>query len=100
MFLRRPNLGLPRRVVGFYLLFCLVAVAWLMAGVLITSHTVLSSRGINACLSRLGKVSAAVELEYVRSGPTQLQSLVTRAKSDLHADYCAIESTFGTYLAH
>ena len=100
MFLRRPNLGLPRRVVGYYLLFCLVAVAWLVVGVLFTSHSVLSSRGINASLSRLGKLTAAAELEYVRSGTANLQTLVTQAKSDFRASYCSIESMLGSYLAH
>jgi PAS domain S-box-containing protein len=95
-----PNLGLPRRIVAYYLLFCIVAIAWLAGGVLITTHTVLSARGINACLSRIGKQASAVEIEYIRSGEKNLQNLVTKTRSDLRANYCSIESTLGIYLAH
>jgi PAS domain S-box-containing protein len=100
MFLHHPNLGLPRRVVAYYLLFCLIAVAWLMVGVLVTSHSVLSSRGINGCLSRIGKLTAAVEIEHLRSGKAHLQAIVTQAKTEYRASYCAIEALDGTYLAH
>jgi PAS domain S-box-containing protein len=100
MFFRRPNLGLPRRVVAYYLLFCMVAIAWLTAGVLITSHTVLSSRGINACLSRIGKLTSAIEVDYIRSGEENFDELVSKARTDFRASYCSIESTLGSYLAH
>lgn len=100
MFFRRPNLGLPRRVVAYYLLFCLVAVVWLAVGVLFVSHSVLSSRSINCCLLRLGKLTASFEAEYIRSGTSNFQELVRRAKSDFRASYCAIESTQGTFIAH
>lgn len=100
MFSRRPNLGLPRRVVTYYLLFCLIAVAWLSVGVLVTSHGILSSRGINSSLSRLGKLTAALEVEYIRSGTANFQSLIAQAKSEFRANYCSIESSTGNYLAH
>jgi PAS domain S-box-containing protein len=100
MFFRSPNLGLPRRVVAYYLLFCLVAIAWLSVGVLVTSHSVLSNRGINSCLLRLGKLTAALEIEYIRSGTEKLQPLIVAAAPELHASYCSIESTLGVYLAH
>jgi PAS domain S-box-containing protein len=100
MFFHRSNLGLPRRVVAYYLLFCLVAVAWLAIGVLFTSHCVLSSRGVNGCLSRIGKLTSSIELEHLRSGKANLQGIVARAKSEYRASYCAIESLDGTYLAH
>ncbi len=100
MFPRRPNLGLPRRVVAYYLLFCVIAVAWLSVGVLVTSHSILSSRGINSSLSRLGKLTAALEVEYIRGGTANLQPLIAQAKSDFRANYCSIESTTGAYLAH
>src|SRR5262245_34952877 len=100
MFFRRPNLGLPRRVVAYYLLFCVVAIAWLAAGVLVTTHTVLSSRGINACLARIGKLTSAIEIEYIRSGGKNLQAVVSKARTEFRADYCSVESTLGEYLAH
>lgn len=93
-------MGLPRRVVAYYLLFCLVAIAWLAAGVLVTSHMVLSARGINSCLAQLGKLTSAFEIEYIRSGDKNLQVMVSKAKSDFRAAYCSVESTLGDYLAH
>ena len=68
MFLNRSQLAFPRKIVAYYLLFCLGAVCWLTVGVITTSHTVLKSRTINTCLSRLGKTAAAVEIEYLRNG--------------------------------
>ncbi|QEG34205.1 sensor histidine kinase [Bythopirellula goksoeyrii] len=100
MLVRRPNLGLPRRVVAYYLLFCIVAVTWLAAGVLITTHSVLSSRNIGTCLARLDKLSAAIELEYLRNGTENLQALLLRAKAESRLDYCAIVSNDGLYCAH
>lgn len=100
MFFRRPNLGLPRRVVAYYLLFSVVAVAWLAVGVLVTSHTVVNSRGTNSCLARLGKLTSAIEIERIRTGTENFQQLVTQARADFRAAYCAIESGLGTYLAH
>jgi PAS domain S-box-containing protein len=100
MFSRRPNLGLPRRVVTYYLFFCVVAIAWLVAGVLVTTHTVLSARGINACLARIGKLTSAIEIDYIRSGEKNLQDLVSKARAGFRANYCSVESTQGEYLAH
>lgn len=100
MFFRHPNLGLPRRVVTYYLFFCVVAIAWLAVGVLITTHTVLSSRGMNACLSRIGKLTSTVEMDYIRSGRENLQDLISKARREFRANYCSVESTQGEYLAH
>ncbi len=100
MFFRRPNLGLPRRVVAYYLLFCVIAVAWLSMGVLVTSHSVLNTRGINSSLARLGKLTAALEVDYLRNGLANLQSMVSQAKSEFRAHYCLLESPTGKVLAH
>jgi two-component system phosphate regulon sensor histidine kinase PhoR len=100
MFGSRPHLGFPRKVVAYYLLFCLVAVAWLAAGVVVTSHTVANSRAINSCLSRLGKTAAAIEIEYLRHRPEKLATIVQRTKAEASLSYCAVISPEGTILAH
>src|SRR5690606_8329136 len=100
MFFRCPNLGLPRRVVAIYLLFSLAAVAWLAAGVLVNSHSVLTTVNINTNVARLDKLTSAAEIEYIRGGKQQLQPFVVRAKNEFRASYCAIETVSGTYLAH
>ena len=100
MFRSRPQLGFPRKVVAYYLLFCLVAVCWLAVGIIATSHTVLSSRAINSCLSRLGKTAAAVEIEHLRHGTENFQAILTQAKAEAALTYGAVVSTDGKILAH
>ena len=100
MFRSRPNLGFPRKVVAYYLLFCMVAICWLTAGVLTTSHTILSSRTANACLSRLGKTAAAIEIEYIRHGANNLQPLLDNLQASGDLAYSSIISLDGKYLAH
>ncbi len=100
MFRSRPNLGFPRKVVALYLLFCMVAVSWLAVGVVVTSHTLLSSRAINQCLSRLGKAAAATEIEYLRHGAEGLTAILRRTKAEAGLAYCSVVTNEGTYLAH
>ncbi len=100
MFRSSSNLGFPRKVVVYYLLFCLVAVSWLAIGILYTSHTVVDSRASSACLARLGKQAAALELEYVRSGTENLQETLLSNQSAGEAFESAVVSLEGTVLAH
>jgi len=100
MFRSRPLLGFPRKVVAYYLLFSMVAVCWLAVGVLVTSHTVLSSRTTNACLSRIGKTAAAIEIEYLRHGSQSLQAILARTKTESTLSYASVVATDGEILAH
>jgi len=100
MFRSRPQLGFPRKVVAYYLLFCMVAVCWLAVGVLVTSHTVLSSRTSNVCLSRIGKTAAAIEIEYLRHGSQSLPQILSRTKNDASLSYASVVATDGKILAH
>ncbi|MEM8945434.1 MAG: ATP-binding protein [Planctomycetota bacterium] len=76
MFGNSSNLGFPRRIAAYYLLFCLVAVSWLAIGILLTSHSIVDSRTTNTCLARLGKTVAALELDYLRNGTANLQNVL------------------------
>ena len=100
MFHKRPQLGFPRKVVAYYLLFCLAAVCWLTVGVVATSHTVLSSRTVNSCLARLGKTAAALEIEYLRHGPEKLGDILLKAKVETGLNYGSIVGPGGLILAH
>ncbi len=100
MFRSRPQLGFPRKVVTYYLLFCMVAVCWLAVGILVTSHTVLSSRTTNVCLSRIGKTAAAIEIEYLRHGSQNLQEVLSRTKNEASLSYAGVIATDGKILAH
>jgi len=94
------NLGFPRKVVVYYLLFCLVAVSWLAIGMLYTSYSVMDSRTTSACLSRLGKTAATLELEYLRNGSKNLQKLLQGSQWSSSLLRCSIVSLEGTILAH
>jgi len=100
MFRSRPLLGFPRKVVAYYLLFSMVAVCWLAVGVLVTSHTVLSSRTTSACLSQIGKTSAAIEIEYLRHGSQDLQAILARTNTASALSYASVVATDGKILAH
>ena len=100
MFRIRRKVGFPRKVVAYYLLFCLVAVCWLAAGVLVTSHTLLSSRTTSASLSRLGKTSAAIEIAYLRDGEQALEKVLQRTKAEAALAHASIISPEGRFLAH
>lgn len=100
MFRIQRKVGFPRKVVAYYLLFCLVAICWLTAGVLVTSHTILSSRTANASLAKLGKTASALEISYLRDGKEKLNSVLQRAKENASLAYASIISPAGFYLAH
>ncbi len=97
---RTIQLELPRRVVVYYLLFCLVAFAWLGAGVAWIAHSILDARTDNACRSLLSKAASVVTIDYLRHGDENLQSLVERFAAEGSLAYCAIVSPGGRYLAH
>ncbi len=100
MFRSNNNLGFPRKIVGYYLLFCLVAVTWLSAGLLLTSHSVRGERTTSACLSRLGRTSSALEMEYLRNGTGNLQHALLQNKWSIELLHCSVVSLEGKVLAH
>ncbi len=97
---KSPNLGLPRKVVACYLLFCLIAICWLALGVWFTSHSVLNSHSVNSCLARLGKTASAIEISYLRHGKQDFAKLLEQAKAEGRFAYCSIAGPDGTYWAH
>ncbi len=94
------KLSFPRKVVACYLLFCMVTVCWLALGVCLVSHRVLSSHSANACLSRLGKTAAAIEMSHLRHGQQELQQLTEQAQTEGGLAYASIVGPDGIYLAH
>lgn len=96
----RPKLGLSRKIVAYYLCFCLVAVCWLAAGVVLTGHALVCDRGANACLSRLGKTSAAIEIHWLRRGAEGLNGILNELSANCQAAYCSVIGPDGKALAH
>ncbi len=100
MFRSRSHLGFPRKIVALYLLFCLVAISWLAVGMVVTSHSIVSSRTTHRCLTRLGKTAAALEIEYLRHGTKHLSEILHSTQSSSRLDYCSVVSPEGKILAH
>ncbi len=94
------HLELPRRVVVYYLLFCLVALAWLAGGVLWGARQAIQDRTENACLSLLTRAASRIEIEYLRNGTGQMQSQVDQIRVEGGLAYCGIVSSKGHFLAH
>ncbi len=99
MFRSSTPLGFPRKIVAYYLLFCLIAVSWLAMGMLFTSHSVIDSRTTSACLSRLGRTAAALELEYLCNGPEKLQEILQNGQWSDGLQNCSVVSLEGAILA-
>jgi len=92
--------GFSRRVVGLYLLFCLLAVGWLGVAVIVTAQAVVSSRSESVQLSMLGQAASIIEVDYVRHGDNNFSGAVSRIRSDNHLTYCFITGVNGRILAH
>ena len=92
--------SLKRRLLANYLLFCMVAVAWLIVGVLTTTQTVLGNRLTASCFARLGRLAASMEIDYLQNDAANLQQLTLRAREEGNLLYCCIVSEDGRYLTH
>src|SRR4051794_7908934 len=100
MTLRRPKTGLSRKVVAYYLCFCLGAVCWVAAALLFTTHALLCNRAANGCIARLGKASAAIEMYWLRSGADSLDEIVGELQHECRAAYWAVVGLDGKFLTH
>ena len=100
MFRRRPKPGLSRKIVAYYLLFCLIAVCWLAAGIVVTAHAVLDDQAASSCLTHLGRTSAAIEIHYLRRGAEGLDEQLSELQDKCRAASCFVVDRTGTVLAH
>ena len=100
MVTNRSKTGLSRKIVAYYLCFCLIAVCWVAAALLATSHALLRNRTTHSCLSRLGRASAAIETHWLRHGEQGLDVVIGELSNDCRAVYWTIVGVDGTHLAH
>jgi two-component system phosphate regulon sensor histidine kinase PhoR len=96
----RSKTGLSRKVVAYYLCFCLAALCWVAAALLITSHALLCDRAANGCLSRLGKASSTIELHWLREGEQGLDAVLAGIRTESRAAYWTVVGVDGHYIAH
>ena len=100
MFVRKLQIRLPRRITAYFLLFGLAALVWLSVGAVYVAHSVTDSRSESASLRSLGRASDRVVLAYLRNKDADLQPLLAEIRAQSGADYCAVVSPTGEYLAH
>jgi two-component system phosphate regulon sensor histidine kinase PhoR len=101
MVVRPKKTGLSRKIVAYYLVFCLSSVCWVAVALLITAHALLTDRAANGCLSRLGKAGAAIEIHWVRHKDAEgLGEIVAQLRHECPAAYWAIVGLDGRFLAH
>jgi len=100
MLFRKLQIQLPRRITAYFLLFGLAALIWLAIGAVFVVHSVTDSRSESASLRLIGRASDRVVLTYLRNRDSDMQSLLAEIRSECAAEYCAIVSPTGEYLAH
>lgn len=100
MLVRKPQIRLPRRITAYFLLFGLAALLWLGVGAIYVVHSVSDSRSESAALRIVGRANDRAVLAYLRSKEAGLQSAVMEIRTQAAAEYCAVVSPTGEYLAH
>jgi len=100
MFRSRPKPGLSRRIVAYYLLFCMIAVGGLVGGSVWTAHAVLREQALDAYRANLCRGTAAVEIHEISHGVDGLNERLTHLAGEFRARYCEVVAVDGKTLAH
>jgi len=100
MFASKLQIRLPRKITAYFLLFGLAALVWLSVGAVYVAYTVTDSRSESTSLRSLGRGSDRIVLTYLRDKNADLQVLLAEIRTQSGADYCAIASPTGEFLAH
>ena len=96
---KASHLNLSRRVIAYYLMFGLAAVAWLAIGVVAVATSVLESRAEAKYVNRLAEAANAVRSAVIHE-EIDLQSVVEGLRAKWGLIYCAVVSNEGQYVAH
>lgn len=99
MLVRKIQIRLPRRITAYFLFFGLAALIWLGVGAVFVVRSVSDSRSESAALRMMGRASNRVVLAYLRNA-TELGPALAEIRAECRAEYCAVVSSTGEYLAH
>ncbi len=94
------KLGFPRRVVVYYLLFCLSAISLLTAGAVFATQSLLQSQATEGSLSRIGRLAASLQLDHLNNGGRHTPSLLARAKTEGRFSYAILVNPEGICSVH
>lgn len=100
MFAKNFQIRLPRRIAAYFLLFGVAALVWLAVGAVYVASLVTDGRSESASLRSLGRGSDRITLAYLRNKSVDVQPLLAEIRGQSGADYCAIVSPTGDYVAH
>jgi len=100
MFANKIQIRLPRRITAYFLVFGLAALVWLAVGAVYVAYSVSDRRSESASLRSLGRGSNRIVLAYLRNKDADLHPVLSEVCSQSGADYCAVVSPTGEYLAH
>ena len=100
MFASKIQIRLPRRITAYFLVFGLAALVWLTVGAVYVAYSVSDGRSESASLRSLGRGSNRIVLAYLRNKGADLHPVLSEVCSQSGADYCAVVSPTGEYLAH
>jgi two-component system phosphate regulon sensor histidine kinase PhoR len=100
MLVRKLQIRLPRRITAYFLLFGLAALVWLGVGAVFVVHSVTDSYSESASLRMMGRASDRVVLTYLRNKAAGLQAVLAEVRLECRAEYCAVVSPMGEFLAH
>ena len=78
---RKLLIELPRRVTAYYLLFCVIAIVWLMCGAVEIAQSILLARSEGAVLRALNRGASRIGLAYVRAGNEGVQQALSKITS-------------------
>lgn len=97
---RTKQIDLPRRVVVYYLLFCLFPLAWMTISTVVVSNAVLNAENEASNLAYLGQAHSVVLRDLVKGQTGTLQTLVERFQRENGLQYAAVVGSDGKFLAH
>ncbi len=87
-------------MLAFYALFCLMAVVLLGVGGVLTTKAVLRSQATEGALSKIGRLAAAIQLDYVQNQGRGVAGLIAQARSEVRFMHGAVVSPEGVYEYH
>ena len=100
MLVRTLQIRLPRRITAYFLLFGLAALVWLGVGAVFVAQYVSNSHSESASLRMMVRAADRVVLTHLRSEAAGMQPALAEIRRECRADYCAVVSPMGEFLAH
>lgn len=100
MFARKYHIHMPRRITAYFLLFALAALLWFAVGALYVFYVINDGRSESTSLRVLGRGADRIALAVLRNKNIDLHPLLVELRGQSGADYSAIVTPTGTFLAH